>query len=64
MDLFASHAKVTTPEIARKLGLSDRMVRLLLIQWVKEGWLKLANASKRGRAYELSGPLKKYIEKE
>jgi Fic family protein len=64
LDLFISQAKVTTPQIARKLGLSDRMVRLLLKQWVKEGWLHLANASKRGRAYELAGALKKFVEKE
>jgi Fic family protein len=61
LDLFASQEKVTTPEIARKLGLSDRMVRLILKQWVKEGWLKMADASKRGRAYELSAALRKYL---
>jgi len=62
LELFASQTKVTTPEVARKLGLSDRMVRLLLKQWVKEGWLKPLNASKRGRAYGLTGPLSKYID--
>lgn len=61
LDLFATQKRVTTPEIARKLGLSDRMVRLILKQWLKEGWLKMADASKRGRAYVLSVSLRKYL---
>jgi Fic family protein len=52
--LFARQDRVTAPEISRLLGLSDRTARLLLQRWTEEGWLLIANPSRRGRAYELS----------
>ena len=54
LGLFARKDVVTTQEVAAALGLSDRMARNLLTAWVKDGWLALANASKRARAYKLT----------
>ena len=54
LGLFARKDTVATQEVAAALGLSDRMARNLLSAWVKDGWLALANASKRARAYKLT----------
>lgn len=43
------------------LGLSERMARNLLGIWVKEGWLEIANPSRRARAYSLSAKYRQYI---
>ena len=40
--------------VARTLGLSQRMARNLLRDWVEEGWLEVADPSRRGRVYSLS----------
>lgn len=58
--LFSKQDRITTPEIAGVLGLSDRMVRNLVQAWVAEGWLVLAQASKRARAYELAENYRKF----
>jgi MarR-like DNA-binding transcriptional regulator SgrR of sgrS sRNA len=52
--LFAHQDRITAPEVARLLGLSDRTARLLLKKWTEEGWLVVADPSRRGRVYELS----------
>ena len=54
LGLFTRKDTVITQEVAAALGLSDRMARVLLTGWVKDGWLALANASKRARAYKLT----------
>ena len=36
------------------LWLSDRTARLLLQKWTEDGWLVVADPSRRGRVYELS----------
>ncbi|MFL6258590.1 MAG: Fic family protein [Thermoanaerobaculia bacterium] len=59
--LFARQDRVTAPEIARLLGLSDRTARLLLQKWTAEGWLVVANPSRRGRIYELSASYRQVI---
>jgi hypothetical protein len=43
------------------LGLSERMVRNLLKGWVNDGWLEVADPSRRGRAYSLSAVYRQYI---
>jgi Fic family protein len=59
--LFARQDRITAPEVARLLGLSDRTARLLLQRWTEEGWLVVANPSRRGRLYELSANFRQFI---
>ncbi len=54
LSLFARTELITSADVARTLGLSQRMARKLLKDWVKEGWLEIADPSKRGRCYTLS----------
>lgn len=61
--LFFKQDRLTAPEMAGVLGLSDRMVRILVQGWVKEGWLAVAQASKKARAYELAEGYRQYIGK-
>ncbi len=60
--LFAKAGEVTTLQVAATLGLSERMARLLLNAWVKDGWLVIANPSNRKRAYGLSVIYRQYID--
>jgi hypothetical protein len=48
-------------DVAEALGLSDRMARVLINGWVEDGWLMVADPSKRGRSYELSAIYRQYI---
>ena len=59
--LFARQERITAPEVARLLGLSDRTARLLLKGWTEEGWLVVADPSRRGRGYELSAIYRQLI---
>jgi Fic family protein len=59
--LFAKAERITTAEAAEALGLSARMTRSLLQQWVADGWLVVANPSNRARAYALSATYRRYI---
>ncbi len=61
LGLFAGKDVVSTQEMAAALGLSDRMVLYLMPGWVKDGWIVLANTSRRSRAYKLSEIYQKYI---
>lgn len=54
LGLFARKETIIAPQVADELGLSQRMARNLLGTWVKEGWLEVANPSRRARAYSLS----------
>src|SRR5436305_1632594 len=59
--LFARQDRITAPQVARLLGLSDRTARLLLQRWTEDGWLAVANPSRRGRVYELSASYRQLI---
>lgn len=59
--LFAKQEHITVKDAAVALGLSDRMVRLLMQQWLQEGWLIMANSSNRSRAYGLSANYRKFV---
>jgi Fic family protein len=61
--LFAGADRVAARDVARALGLSDRMARVLLKQWVADGWLVVADASRRKRAYELTATYRQYLGK-
>lgn len=59
--LFARTERITSADVARTLGLSQRMARNLLKDWVEEGWLEIADSSRRGRAYTLSAGYRQFI---
>lgn len=61
LGMFARKDTVTAQEVAAALGLSGRMARNILAAWVKDGWLVVANASNRARAYQLSAIYRKFI---
>ncbi len=61
LGLFAKKKIITAPQVARELGLSERMARNLLADWAKDGWLKVSNPSRRARAYSLSAKYRQYI---
>ena len=61
LGLFAKAERIAAPDVARILGLSERMVRLLLRQWVADGWLVVAEPSRRKRAYELTAIYRQYV---
>lgn len=51
LPLFDEWAEITTSQIAELLKLSPRGARALAQKWVREGFLVIANPSKRGRTY-------------
>lgn len=59
--LFAATDRITAGQVAETLGLSQRMARNLLQGWVEDGWLLVADPSKRKRAYALSAIYRQYI---
>lgn len=59
--LFASKETITAPQVAAELGLSERMARNILGTWVKDGWLIVANPSRRARSYSLSAKYRQYV---
>lgn len=59
--LFAKAERITTAEAAEALGLSPRMTRTLLQQWVADGWLVVTNPSNRARAFALSATYRRHI---
>jgi Fic family protein len=61
LGLFARQDRVTARDIAAALGLSERMARKLLRDWVQEGFLEVVDASRRGRAYTLSAIYRQFI---
>lgn len=54
LGLFAKHRIATSNELAAYLGLSPRQGREQCAKWVSEGFLAVANASKKGRSYRLA----------
>lgn len=61
--LFTRTEQITTSQVAATLGLSQRMVRLLLKTWVKDGWPVIADPSNRKRSYSLSEIYRQYIDR-
>lgn len=56
LPLFDEWAQITTPQIAELLKLSPRGARALAQRWVQDGFLVIANPSKRGRTCRLAQP--------
>ncbi len=45
---------ISTHDVAAALGLSERMSRILIKDWLEEGWLVMVDSSRKARAYGLS----------
>ena len=52
--LFAKQDFIKSSDVAHLLGISTRQARELLSQWAKQGWLEIADPSRRGRKYNLA----------
>jgi len=61
ISLFSRQETIASSDVAQALGLSDRMARVLLKEWVDAGWLVVLNASKRGRNYSLSAEYRRHF---
>lgn len=61
LGLFARSERITTADVARALGLSDRMARNLISDWVQQGVLEVADPSRRARAYGSSAVYRQFI---
>jgi Fic family protein len=59
--LFARVDQITSADVARTLGLSARTARELLAGWVRDGWLEVADPSRRARAYRLTADYRRII---
>jgi Fic family protein len=53
LGLFSNQAVIQSSDVANLLGISTRQSRDLLTQWVNQGWLEIADPSRRGRKYRL-----------
>ncbi len=54
LGLFMQHETLTTADMTRALGLAPRTTRDLIADWLQEGWLEIAEPSRRARRYRLS----------
>lgn len=61
LGMFSNQNVIKSSEVANILGLSTRQIRLLISQWVTQGWLEAVDTSKRGRKYKLSADYEKLI---
>ena len=61
LGLFARKETIAAPEVAEELGLSERIARNLLKDWVEDGWLEVTNPSRHARAYSLKALYRQYI---
>lgn len=60
--LFSHHEYIKSSDVALVLGLSERMARIALSEWVRDGWIVISDPSKRSRKYALAEPLRRYID--
>ena len=56
--LFSKQETIISSDVAQALGLSDRMARVLLKEWVDAGWLVVVDPSKRARCYTLADAIR------
>lgn len=54
MALFRSQELIQSSDVASLLGISIRQTRDLLTGWVADGWINIADPSRRGRKYRLA----------
>ena len=63
LELFAEHDTATAAVIAQYLGLSHRTVVDLCRAWLTEGFLEMANTSRKNRAYRLGPTFDRMVHK-
>jgi Fic family protein len=56
LELFRNSSTATTAQMASYLGLSPRTLNSLVPRWIKDGFLEVADASRRSRSYRLTPP--------
>jgi Fic family protein len=56
LELFRGTGTATTSQMAAYLGLSARTVSALASRWIEDGFLEVADASRRSRSYRLTPP--------
>jgi Fic family protein len=61
LGLLAKKETITSTDVAGELGLSERMARNLLADWVEDAWLEVREISRRARCYGLSAKYRQYI---
>lgn len=59
--IFRTQEFIRSSEIASLLGISVRHTRDILSGWVEDGWLEVADFSRRGRKYRLAEHYKKLL---
>lgn len=59
--LFSRRAYIASADVASTLGISERMARVLLARWVNDGWLVMADPSRKARKYTLAESLRRYM---
>jgi Fic family protein len=62
LGLFAQQELIVSSDVSSLLGISVRQTRDLLTGWVEQGWLKVADPSRRGRKYRLANRYRKLLE--
>lgn len=62
LGLFAQQELIFSSNVAHLLGISVRQARDLLTDWVDQGWLEVADPSRRGRKYRLADPYQCLLE--
>lgn len=55
--LFAGKDRITAPQVASELGLSERMARNLFKGFVDDGWLEVADLTQAGAGLFVIGNL-------
>jgi hypothetical protein len=53
--------RIAAADVSAALGLSQRMARVLLNDWVEAGWLEVEDPSRRARSYKLSAAYRQFI---
>jgi Fic family protein len=61
LTLFKKRQIIKTEDIKNHFGIPDRTARWLCLSWVKSGFLKMADKSKKKRAYMLDPSLQQMI---
>jgi Fic family protein len=59
--LFSRQELISTKDVSRLLGLSERQARNLLNTWVQDGWLEVSDRSRKSRAYRLADEYRQFI---
>lgn len=61
ISLFGKQREVSSADIAGHLGINSRSASELAGKWVKDGFIEIANPSKKGRSYRLSPNWENYL---